>query len=131
MPPPSLRDRPDAGNLAATAALCALALAFFFFAEPPEWLFCPFRWLTGLPCPLCGMTRALCAIGHGRFGLAVELHAISPLVLAMFAGGFFGSLAQLGGWLPPPPPWMQRRMFAALLVLLLGYWAWRLALLAR
>jgi hypothetical protein len=110
--------------------VCAAALVFFIFAEPAEWLFCPFRRLTGLPCPLCGMTRALCAIGHGHLALAVELHAISPVVFAMFAGGLLGSLGQLGGWLAPPPAWMQRRLFAALLVLLLGYWAWRLALLA-
>jgi len=129
--PPSLRDRPDAGNLIIQAAVCGLALAFFAFAEPAEWLFCPFRRLTGLPCPLCGMTRALCAIGHGRFGSAVELHAVSPLVFAMFAGGFLASLAQLGGWLPSRPPRVQRRIFAVFLVLILGYWGLRLALLTK
>lgn len=131
MPPPSLRDRPDTGNLIIQAAVCAMALVFFLVAEPAEWLFCPFHRLTGLPCPFCGMTRALCAIGHGRLGMAIELHALSPVVFALFAGGLLGSLAQLGGWLPPQPPWMQRRIFAAFLVLLLGYWAWRLALLSK
>ena len=25
---------------------------------------CPFLWLTGIPCPLCGLTHALCLLLH-------------------------------------------------------------------
>ena len=121
-----LRDRPDSGNLALKAAALCAALVFFCVAEPADWLLCPFRRLTALPCPLCGMTHALCAIGHGQFRRAVELNAVSPVIFAMFAGGFLTSVAQLGGWLPVGSASSQRRVFGALLVLLLGYWVWRL-----
>jgi hypothetical protein len=31
----------------------------------PQTVVCGFRWLTALPCPFCGLTRAFVAIGHG------------------------------------------------------------------
>lgn len=36
---------------------------------------CPFRALTGLPCPGCGMTRAFRALLKGRIGESLRLHA--------------------------------------------------------
>lgn len=127
MLPRLLRSRPDAGNLALKAAVCALALGLFCVFEPVDWLVCPFRRLTGLLCPLCGMTRALCAIGHGHLRLAVELNAVSPVVFALFLGGLVWSLGQLGGWLPSRPGSSQPKIFAGLLILLLVNWVLRLA----
>ena len=127
MLPRFLRDRPDAGNLVLKAAVCALALAFFCLVEPADWLVCPFRYLTGLPCPLCGMTRALCAIGHGHLRSAVELNAVSPMVFGLFVGGLIWSLGQLSGWFPSRPGASQAKVFAGLLLLVLVHWMWRLA----
>lgn len=126
MPPSSLRVRPDAGEWAWKTGALFLALAFFVFVEPAEWLLCPFRRLTGLPCPLCGLTHALCAIGHGQFRRAVELHAVSPAIFALFVAGFLASLARWCGLPPPRSVPSQARVFTGLFVLLLGYWAWRL-----
>jgi hypothetical protein len=109
------------------AAVCALALVFFCSFEPVDWLVCPFRRLTGLPCPLCGMTRALCAIGHGHFRSAVELNAVSPMVFALFLGGLVWSTGELGGWSPPRSGFSQAKVFAGLLSLLLVNWVWLLA----
>jgi Protein of unknown function (DUF2752) len=47
---------------------------------------CPFHALTGLLCPLCGMTRALAALATGQWMAALRLNflvAIGAPVLAM------------------------------------------------
>ena len=43
---------------------------------------CPIRWLTGIPCPGCGMTRALCALLKLDFSGAFYFHPmIYPLLV--------------------------------------------------
>ena len=121
-----LLSRPDAGNHALKAIALLAALVYFCAVEPADRVLCPLRWLTGLPCMLCGMTRALSALGHGHFRRAVELHAISPLIFTLFVAGFVGSIARLCGWSAPRLNLAQPRAFAGLLVLLFGYWVWRL-----
>ncbi len=46
---------------------------------------CVMRSSTGLPCPGCGMTRAIAAISQGAFGTAWGLHPFSFLVWSLFA----------------------------------------------
>ena len=69
------------------AAVGALALLFAFDpATTPFFPSCPFRLLTGWSCPGCGTLRAVHALLHGHFGVA--LHD-NPFVLAVgfvFAG---------------------------------------------
>ena len=48
--------------------------------------FCWFAEVTGLPCPGCGLTRAMLALGRGEWGLAWRFHPLAP--------GF----VVLGGW---------------------------------
>ena len=43
-------------------------------------ILCPFRALTGYPCPGCGMTRAFSAIAHGEPLTAVLYNPLSPLL---------------------------------------------------
>jgi hypothetical protein len=43
-------------------------------------ILCPFRALTGHPCPGCGMTRAFSAIAHGDLWQAVLYNPFSPLL---------------------------------------------------
>lgn len=45
---------------------------------------CPFRAITGRPCPSCGLTRAGMAILHGRFW---EGWTQNPLMVTLLAGG--------------------------------------------
>jgi hypothetical protein len=49
-------------------------------SELPGLVLCPFRAVTGLPCPGCGMTRAFCSIGHGEFTRAFGYNALAPFV---------------------------------------------------
>ena len=48
---------------------------------------CSFHALTSLSCPGCGLTRAFCAISHGQFRDAWNLHPFSfPLYAAVLVG---------------------------------------------
>ena len=42
---------------------------------------CPFRAVTGIDCPFCGMTRATLALGGGELSAALALHPLAPLVV--------------------------------------------------
>jgi hypothetical protein len=70
--------------LRAGAAL-ALLLVLWSFTPPaePKLRLCGFYWLTGLPCPLCGMTRAMFALAKGHLREALGFHLLSPLGFAM------------------------------------------------
>lgn len=87
-------------------AIAAVVFALLWLITPPYAALCPFRWLTALPCPLCGMTRALFLLAKGHVKEAIELHALSPLV-----AGFGMALAIVG----------QKR--------LAGVWVWLGAIL--
>jgi len=49
---------------------------------------CGFRWLTGLPCPFCGLTTAFTHMVRGNVMAAFGAHALGPLayVLAWLFG---------------------------------------------
>jgi hypothetical protein len=81
------RCKPAAPFLAA-----ALLFACFWWYSPaaePAIRLCPFYWLTGRPCPLCGITRAFCALAKGHWADAVHLDALSPLAFAMLFSLFW------------------------------------------
>ena len=82
------------------AAFAAASLAFFrWFQAPadPPFTVCGFFYFTGLPCPLCGMTRGLCAAAKGDFMAAVSFHALSPAVLVLIAAWGAAALWRIGG----------------------------------
>ena len=71
----------SASAIRAAAVLGLFAVMYFF--SPPAIPLCGFRWLTGHPCPLCGLTRALLALAKGHVGAALRFHALSPLAVMM------------------------------------------------
>jgi len=58
-------------------ALLAGLLAFAYFAPFGTGWPCPLRMLVGIPCPACGMTRAVRLVVAGDFAGATHMH---PLV---------------------------------------------------
>ncbi|MBS44544.1 MAG: hypothetical protein CMH83_15540 [Nocardioides sp.] len=80
------RPLPTATDLVAVAAGGALVASLVLPADHIEEgpVLCPFRFLTGLPCPGCGMTRAWVYAAHGRLE---ESLAVNPFgVVAMVVG---------------------------------------------
>jgi len=63
----------------------ALLLTLILFTPPadPHFRLCGFYWLTGHPCALCGMTRAMFALAKGHIVEAVRFNALAPLGFAM------------------------------------------------
>jgi len=73
---PLLRDRKFALVVAGTAgvqiALVSLSL--------PGWV-CPFFRVTGIPCPGCGLTRAVILLLKGDVQGSLRFHAFAPILL--------------------------------------------------
>jgi hypothetical protein len=67
------------------------ALWTFTPAAEPHFRMCGFYWLTGHPCALCGMTRAMCALAKGHVSEAMRFNALAPLgftmVFSLFLNG--------------------------------------------
>jgi len=73
---------PSVGLTAAVAA-CALAAAATVSPEAVEDgpVICPFRLMTGLPCPGCGLTRSWVYLLHGQPGAATAANPFGILAL--------------------------------------------------
>jgi hypothetical protein len=93
------------------------------------WLPCPLRTLTGIPCPLCGMTTAATGLASGDLGAAM---AANPFVLVL--AGFtlvMGVVmaARALGWLPGAAQWpatRRRQSYWVAAVLAAASWAFQL-----
>ena len=64
---------------AAMLAVAAIRPAIPFEFVPP----CPLRTITGIPCPMCGMTRGVTALVHGDFAHALLMNPASYLAVAL------------------------------------------------
>jgi hypothetical protein len=107
-------NRPLAGVLVAGLLLGGLALAGIRA--------CPFFVLTGIPCPGCGMVRAVIALITLRFADAWQLH---PLV---FIAAPAGAVEVLYLAVPTLPRWRYPKfLIGAAVVAALTVWGVRMA----
>jgi hypothetical protein len=81
---------------------------------------CPLRWLTGLACPGCGMTRALAALLRLDFSAALRMH---PLVCLLPPAAVWLVFGLLGRRLPQKT---ERRLIVAAAALLVTVYLIRL-----
>ena len=58
-------------------------LAFDWVTSPRSLVLCPLRAVTGIPCPSCGLTRALAHLERGHLAQALKFHPFSPLILVL------------------------------------------------
>jgi Protein of unknown function (DUF2752) len=84
----------------AAGAAGLLAFLVLHFWVPPEgarFVICPFRRLTGLPCPGCGLTRAFAHLAKGEWSAAVLDHPLAPLLaVEIFVGWLTWGLLATG-----------------------------------
>jgi hypothetical protein len=85
------------------AALSALYLVSLFY-KPPEgnyFTICGFKNLTGLPCPGCGLTHSICAIGKGDLARAFAYNLLGPPVFFASILIWLRAAFVLLGWMKP------------------------------
>ena len=66
--------------------LLLILFMYYFFRIP-----CPIQWLTSIPCPGCGMTRAYTALLHLDFSEAFRMHPMFwsiPVLLVYYFKDF-------------------------------------------
>ncbi len=97
----------------------------------PSWQ-CPIRSSLGIPCPGCGLSRAMVAIAHGDWQRAMTIHAFAPIAVIiltiLLVAAFLPKSAriQLGNRLEKIE--RQSGITALLLSISLIYWLVRLLL---
>ena len=89
---------PSAVRRAAAAVALFAVLWFVSVPAEPAVRLCGFHWLTGRPCPLCGLTRALFALAKGHWADALHFNALSPLAFAMLFALFWSSPVRARLW---------------------------------
>ena len=83
---PSFPGRGVEGQTALSAvALACLCAAFVLSPATVETgpTICPFRLVTGLPCPGCGLTRSWVALAHGRVSDSFGANLFGPLAFGL------------------------------------------------
>jgi hypothetical protein len=82
MEPVTLERRDLTSLRAAGAAMLGIAVVRPFLpfdAGAP----CPLKALTGVPCPMCGMTRSVTSVVHGNLGHALAMQPAGFLAVAL------------------------------------------------
>jgi len=112
------------GAAGLAGALGALVLAHWSPAGGP--VLCFLRRVLDLPCPGCGMTRALASLARGDWAGAMALHPWSPVVAAELGLVWLAWGASLVRPLPGWPAWLAP-VLGANLAALAAIWLGRLA----
>jgi hypothetical protein len=92
-------DQPTPRAILAAAAAVLAALYLYSFLMPTDVAdegpqICVLKSATGVPCPLCGMSRAFIRASHGDLAGALGMH---PLVPLLYVGGLLLLVALVAG----------------------------------
>jgi hypothetical protein len=90
---------------------------------------CPLRTLTGVPCPMCGMTTAATRLAEGRLSAALAANPFVLLLAGLTAVMSVLIAARSLGVAPPPARWTagrQRNARCVVAVVFVMSWAFQL-----
>ncbi len=93
-----------------------------------QWTLCPFKYLTGLPCPGCGMGHALLEAFQGHWRLSMHDHALGIPFLGAWTIWLFHSFLRGLGIARPSPIFsgsLRQRLELATLGLVLAVYVIR------
>ena len=126
---PPTREERQLALLWGVAAVSAWLLRPFWLALAPLLPACPFRAITGIPCPTCGSTHAAIALLHGRLGAALAANPLAATAGATFVlGGVAAPLWAALRWpvpeVPAPLPRWVRLAIAGVVVAGWAYVIW-------
>jgi hypothetical protein len=125
---PLMLDRPVVLGLAGVVFLQGMSVWYGLSGWP-----CPILHGLGIPCPGCGLSRAIFALAEGDWSRAMTLHAFAPVVLLaivlIVGGGILPKGRRLA--LAEVVAAFERRtgLTSLMLIGLLIYWAARLVLM--
>lgn len=115
-------------TIVAIWSLIIAGAVYLFLFEPGKtgfFLPCPFRFLTGLNCPGCGVTRALHQLLHGHFEAAFMLNPLLLLAIPflLFALIRCSVIVMRGG--VPRPNALPAPYIYAIFFIILSFWIFR------
>ena len=91
---------PDTSDLRTAGGLMLAAAAVLPAIPGHPGLACPLRTITGVPCPLCGMTTSVEATVHLHLGHALAANPAGPVVVGLAALLLVRRPATVRVWLP-------------------------------
>jgi len=94
---PTAGPRALKGPLAAGAVVAAGCVALAVVDPTGRPTLCPFKAMTGLDCPGCGITRATHQLLNGHLFAALDLNVLAVVVVPLFAWWVFAGLTRSFG----------------------------------
>lgn len=93
----------------------------------PHW--CIFQKVLGVPCPGCGMTRALHCMAAGELAASVRMHPCGALLVAALVTQTIVRFALIRGWISggAAHQWIKH-IGNSFVAALMGWWVWRLTI---
>ncbi|MBI3921066.1 MAG: DUF2752 domain-containing protein [Armatimonadetes bacterium] len=82
---------------------------------------CLFKWITGVPCPGCGLTRSVTCLSHGHFAAAFHFHPFGIVAYLVLAGLLFAPFAPAGIYSACASWFRSRKLGLAFTVVFVAY----------